>query len=114
MLPTDHPANRPVEPEHPMALEGSVIDGDTAFMFRCMVEELLRSGVAPDEIRRMTGEPEYQGLYAARRALGPRAERILDDAAASVGRLRSRIWESRDQFSEVVLTVSADRAHQGA
>ena len=44
-----HPAQRPAEPDHPMVVEGDVVPGDTVFMLRCMLEDMLGAGIRPDE-----------------------------------------------------------------
>jgi hypothetical protein len=89
-----HPAKRPVEPDHPLVLEGGVIPGDTRFMAQCLFEELLMSGYMPAEILVMSSNPEYQGLYAARCALGADAlTELLGQIAARMGLLRVEVVE---------------------
>jgi hypothetical protein len=73
-----HPANRPIEPEHPMMLDGSMTPGDVEFMAACVFEELLMVGTPLERLRDMTIDPEYQALYGMRLALGPRLDEILD------------------------------------
>ena len=102
------PWQRPVEPEHPMMLEGAVIDGDTALMFRCLVEEYLMAGQSPGQILEMCMVENYQALYAARRVLGAGpAEAIIREAAQRVGQHRVRVWESGMQARSVTLTIGA-------
>ena len=101
-----HPAQRPAEPDHPMVVEGDVVPGDTVFMLRCMLEDMLGAGVRPDEIRRMMKHPEYRALYAARETLGERvAEQLLTDVEQRVVTLRVRIQEVPSHKKDVTLTV---------
>ena len=44
--------DRPLEPDHPMVLEGMTAPGDVRFMAQCMVEDLLISGLAADDLLR--------------------------------------------------------------
>ena len=110
---SDTPANvkpweRPAEPEHPMVVEGDVIPGDTAFMFRCLIEEMLRAGLSASELGAMSRNPNYQGLYAARVSLGGDAvDRIINEAAGSTGMHRVRMWEATGSAAPATLTVSA-------
>ena len=77
-------------------------------MFRCMIEEYLLSGHSIVDIRSMCAQPNYQAFYAAFRSLGPtRAETILSETAARIGRHRVRFVESTDQAQEATLTVNA-------
>lgn len=84
-----HPALRPVEPEHPMMLDGEVTPGDTEFMLRCFFEEYLLSGMASEQIWSMCLDPQYQALHAARLALGDeRSRALLEDVLRCVGQRR--------------------------
>ena len=109
-----HLSLRPAEPEHPMSLEGGVVDGDTALMFRCLVEELLLSGLSPAQLRGMSRDRNYQALYAARVALGDIAvDEVFDRAGAQVGIHRHSVCESADRFQTATLTISARTAGEG-
>ena len=109
--PDAKPWERPVEPDHPMMVEGGIVDGDTAFMARCLFEELLRGGLSLRELRTMTANPGYQALYAMRTALGPeQLERTLAETAARVGVHRFVTRESTDQTSPATLTIGATDA----
>ncbi|GIK17969.1 MAG: hypothetical protein DYG93_04040 [Leptolyngbya sp. PLA2] len=103
-----HPSLRPVEPEHPMSLEGGVVFGDTGLMLRCLVEELLMTGLTPEELRRMARDGEYQGLHAALCAMGPaRVESVIAEAASRVGTCTLRVVERHDRFTPADLTIHA-------
>jgi len=102
------PWQRPAEPDHPMMVEGGIIDGDTQLMFRCMVEEYLLAGHAPRTILEMCSQPGYQAFHAAMHSLGrARGESIIADAAARVGHHRVRFFESAATATSVALTMSA-------
>ncbi len=108
----EHPGARPwehpSEPEHPMVVEGGVVDGDTALMLRCLVEELMMTGMAPTQLRAMSRDRRYQALYAARAALGDaRTDEIIEGAGRRVGVHRHAVWESADAFRPVTLTISS-------
>lgn len=84
-----HPRERPVEPEHPMTLEGRMAPGDPRVLLRCLYEEFLRGGFSREQIRALSKHPGYQALYAARRHVGDAtADELLDQAAQTTGRLR--------------------------
>lgn len=102
----NHPSRRPVEPEHPMVLEGGVTQGDTAFMLRCMAEEFLIAGTSAASLVSMLRDPEYQALHAAVSVLGSEAaEAIVEEAASRVGVHRHSVRESLDQWSPATLTI---------
>ncbi len=106
-----HPSKRPVEPEHPMSLEGGVVFGDTGLMLRILAEELLMTGITPQDLDRMSHDSNYQALLAGRAALGDAAvDEILRAAAARVGSHHHRTWESSDEYRPATLTVSAGRS----
>ncbi len=85
---------RPVEPDHPMSLEGEVTHGDTEFMVRCLFEEYLRGGYSVAELREMARDDQYQALAAARHVLGDaRIDALLADTVACVGVHRISTWE---------------------
>ncbi len=89
-----HPAQHPVEPEHPLVVEGCITAGDTRWMLTCLFEELLRSGLGAEELRAMTRNPNYQALHAARAVLGDESvEALLGDAASRIGVHRIRLEE---------------------
>ena len=101
-----HPSSRPVQPEHPMILDGGIVSGDSALMATCMVEELLMMGLAPDQLRAMTRSAEYQALDAARRALGDHAmDALVDDAIRRIGWVHHRTTEHHGDVQPVTLTV---------
>ena len=106
------PWRRPTEPDHPMLVDGGVIDGDTELMFRCMVEEYLLAGHSPDAIHEMCVQPNCQAFYAAVHSIGPeRAQSIIADAAQRIGRHRVRFYESGATAQSATLTIGASAEH---
>jgi hypothetical protein len=102
-----HPANRPVEPDHPMMLNGSVVPGQVELMARCVFEELLMIGTPREHLRAMTHDPEYQALHAMRDALGSRLDELLDESLRRVGVHHLVTHESRSDVRAATLTVNA-------
>jgi hypothetical protein len=103
---TQHPADRPAEPDHPMSLEGGFVPGDVALMVTCMVEELLQLGTPTEEIRRMSRQQNYQALFASRYELGDAAmDDIIDDAGRRVGVHRHRDREHTGDVQGVTLSI---------
>jgi len=102
------PWERPAEPEHPLVVEGGVIDGDTRLMAVCLFEEMLRHGMSVAELRRLTHDPHYQALHAIRATLGPEeTDRLLAQTGARVGVLRWSHREAAGDDRPAALTVSA-------
>ncbi len=111
----DNPSNaasRPLEPEHPMILDGSITPGDVEFMAVCVFEELLQIGTPIEQLRAMTNDQEYQALYGMRLALGPRLDEILDRIHARVGSHRHTTRESNNDVRPATLTVNAPGHHR--
>ncbi len=106
--PAHHPRDCAAEPDQPLELNAMTAPGDPAFMFRCLVEELLLGGIDADSLLEMSRLPEYRAVHAARVALGgERAEGIIRDAAARVGLHRSTVRESAAGVVPATLTISA-------
>ncbi len=102
------PWMRPAEPDHPMMIDGGVTSGDAALMLRCMVEEYLLAGHAPQAILAMCENAEYQAFHAAMHSLGrDRAAAIISDAAKRVGHHHVQFSESTATAQATTLTISA-------
>jgi len=102
-----HPADHPAEPDHPLILDGAVVPGDVEIMVRCMIEELLQVGITPPELRQLSRDPNYQGLYAARMTLGDeRIDALITRAAQRTGVHRFRTIEHTVDVQAVTLTVA--------
>ena len=102
--------DRPLEPDHPMVLEGMTAPGDVRFMAQCMVEDLLISGLAADDLRTMSRNAEYRALFGARTALGDAAmDQIIDQTSLRIGRRAYHTVESTSSVQPASLTISAAR-----
>ena len=101
-----HPASRPAEPDHPLILDGGVVPGDASLMVRCMIEELLQIGIPRQELLAMSRDPNFQGLFAARRDLGDQTmDALIDGAFNRVGRHRHRTVEFTGDVQSATLTI---------
>ncbi|MCA9446203.1 MAG: hypothetical protein KC931_03745 [Candidatus Omnitrophica bacterium] len=105
--PRDEKKNRPVEPDHPMSLEGGVVDGDLRLMIRCQLEDMLMFGTPPEELQAMADNPNFQGLYAAKQTLGQEAfETIFEETLSRIGIHRVSSEErSVEQYSETFIPL---------
>jgi hypothetical protein len=100
------PQDKPLEPDHPMQLDGLMAPGDVSLMARCMIEEMLQVGIAPDHLVAMTRNSEYQALYAARCTLGdPAMDKLLADTFGRIGAHRHRTVESTTTSTPTSLTI---------
>ena len=102
-----HPADRPVEPDHPMVLNGGAVMGNVELMARCMIEEMLQVGTPAERLRAMSRDPEYQALAAMRRSLGDRLDEIIEQALARVGVHRHATREATGDVRPASLTIGA-------
>lgn len=100
-----HPADRPVEPEHPMMLNAGAVDGDMELMARCMIEEMLKVGLSAQRLRAMSHDAEYQALWSMRRALGARLDEVIDGVLRRVGVHHHGERESQGDVRPATLTV---------
>lgn len=102
------PWERPVQPEHPMVIEGGLVPGDTRLMAVCFFEELLRTGMSIRDLRSMSLDPNYQALHAIRATLGDeQTDELLAETAGRVGVHRFRIRESVEAPTPADLTIGA-------
>lgn len=102
-----HPADRPVEPDHPMMLNAGAVAGDMELMARCMIEEMLKVGLPAQQLRAMSHDAEYQALWSMRRALGARLDEIIDEALRRVGVHHHGERESQGDVRPATLTVGS-------
>jgi hypothetical protein len=106
------PRLRPAEPDHPMMLDGGVIDGDTELQLRCLAEELVLCGYSPGHVEAMSRNREYQALYAARCALGDeKTAEVLTEVAARLGRHTHRVWEDTGRDQPATLTIGGRKTN---
>ncbi|MCA9410792.1 MAG: hypothetical protein KC944_06260 [Candidatus Omnitrophica bacterium] len=104
----DEMKNRPIEPDHPMSLEGGVIDGDLRLMVRCQLEDMLMFGTRPEELLAMADDPNFQGLYAAKQTLGQESfEKIFEETLKRIGIHRVSSEERAvQQYSESFIPLA--------
>jgi hypothetical protein len=62
LIPKIHPLTRPVEPEDPLELVATPVQGDPDFMLQCLVEEFAWMGWGADELMALFRSPEYPVL----------------------------------------------------
>lgn len=102
------PWERPVRPDHPMVVEGGLVDGDTRLMAVCLFEELLRTGISARDLRCMSADPNYQALYAIRASLGDQqTDALLSATVGRVGVHRFQTRESTETSMPAMLTIGA-------
>jgi hypothetical protein len=82
-------ADKPFEPDDPLALVGVAIEADAAAadaMARCLVEEYLREGWTPERLLALCRNPFYRALHAIYRERGEDGMRaVIAEAAATWG-----------------------------
>ncbi len=98
--------HKPLEPDHPLMLDGQMAPGSIEIMFRCMIEEMLIIGTPASRLVAMTRDPNYQGLFAARQTLGDaRTDALLDQTLARVGQHHHRTLEHTGDTRPATLTI---------
>jgi len=99
---------KPTTPEHPMMLSAQGVPGDPALMARCMLEEMLRAGIAPAELAEMTRNPFYGALHHAREALGDEAmDALFEETLGRTGHHHHRVEETGGHSAATSLTIGA-------
>lgn len=84
-----HPAERPVEPEHPMALMADSFGGDPEVMLECVIQEYARLGHGTEQLIAMCRDPFFQAIYGLRELFGDEGlERRIRDIVGRCGVLR--------------------------
>src|SRR5262249_32447037 len=61
-VPKVHPATRAVEPDDPMTLFATPVDGDPEFLMECLVEEYSGMGWTAEQILDLFHEPGFPAL----------------------------------------------------
>jgi hypothetical protein len=64
MVPKVHPLTRSVEPEDPMELVATSVQGDSDFLLECLVQEYAWLGCGAEEIVALFHDPAYPALNA--------------------------------------------------
>jgi hypothetical protein len=96
-----HPAERPVEPEHPMALMAEPCAGDPEIMLECVVQEYARLGLGVEEILGLCRDPFFGATHSLRELFGDAAlERRVREIVGRCGVLRFSVRVSRAPAAE--------------
>ena len=72
---SDHPKNRPAEPEDPFQMFAGGVEGDPGLMLDCLIEEYARMGIDADEIHGLFENPEFLATHGLRDHFGAEATR---------------------------------------
>ena len=106
LVPKVHPATRGVEPEDPLSLHATPVEGDPEAMIRAVVQEFAWMGWPVDQILGLFRDPFYPLLHGLWLALGEEAirERVASVVTRyGVYRFRSSIIEEpEDSAPELV------------
>lgn len=60
---SEHPKDRPAEPEDPFQMFAGGVAGDPGLMLDCLVEEYSRMGYGPDELFELFERPEFLATH---------------------------------------------------
>jgi hypothetical protein len=113
-----HPATRAVEPEDPMTLHATPVEGDVEVMLHLLVQEYAWMGWNGEQILRLFRDPFYPALHGLWCQLGEAGvrERIARVLARS-GVLRFEATVDDEDDAEIVepdLVQIGSAAHLGA
>ena len=70
---TEHPKDRPAEPEDPFQMFASGVEGDPGLMLDCLVEEYSRMGYGANDLLDLFENPEFLATHGLRGLFGPEA-----------------------------------------
>lgn len=70
LVPKVHPVTRRIEPEDPMTLNATEVEGDPDLMVRAVVQEYSWIGWDPDQVLTLFRDPAYPVLHQLWRTLG--------------------------------------------
>jgi hypothetical protein len=62
-VPKVHPATRPVEPEDPLTLNATLVEGDPEVMLMCLVQEYAWMGWGLEEMLELFRDPFFPALH---------------------------------------------------
>lgn len=98
---SEHPKDRPAEPEDPFQMMAGGVPGDPALMFDCLVEEYARMGYGADALLALFENPEFVATHGLRGLFGPegtreRVEGVL--ARCGVIRIRATVAPPENPF----------------
>ncbi len=67
---SEHPKDRPGEPEDPLKMMAGGVAGDPLLMLDCLVEEYSRMGAGEEEIMRLFDDPQFLATHGLRGLFG--------------------------------------------
>ncbi len=67
---SEHPQNRPWEPEDPLHLNAAAVEGDPEIMLACLVEEYARMGMNRQEIQELFDRPFFRATHGLKLLFG--------------------------------------------
>jgi len=100
LVPKVHPMTRGMEPDDPLSLHATPVEGDPEALIRAVVQEYAWMGFDLDEIVTLFRDPFYPMLHGLWVALGEAGIRGRIDAVLrchGVYRFRSTIFEAPDE-----------------
>ena len=76
---SEHPKDRPIEPEDPFQMFAGGVEGDPGLMLTCVVEEYSRMGYDAERLVALFNDPEFLATHGLRKLFGPEEtrERVL-------------------------------------
>jgi len=72
---SEHPKDRPAEPEDPFKMFAGGVEGDPGLMLDCLVEEYSRMGYDADDLIALFDNPEFLATHGLRNLFGPEETR---------------------------------------
>jgi hypothetical protein len=105
LVPKVHPLHRVVEPEDPLELVATPVQGDPDFMLQCVVQEFAWMGWGVDELMRLFRSPLYPVLNLLLQHYGEQA--VRQRVQALLG------WSGVFRFQETVADDPAPENEDG-
>lgn len=97
----EHPGQGPWEPEDPMSLHATQVDGDPEAMLAALVEEYARMGWDAERVERLFERPFFQATHRLWKLFGPEGTRERIRAVLSrCGVLRTRTTVQKPEATE--------------
>ena len=99
---TEHPKDRPAEPEDPFQMCAGGVEGDPGLMLTCVVEEYSRMGYDAEQLVELFNAPEFLATHGLRKLFGPEETRervlaVLD--RCGVLRVSARVLPPENPFA---------------
>jgi hypothetical protein len=108
LVPKVHPATRAVEPDDPMSLYATPVEGDPDLMLRAVVQEYAWLGWDAEQVLALFRDPFYPLLNDLRDALGEDALRERISALfrfAGVYRFRATVREAPEEIEPELVQI---------